>query len=156
MNNLSKYILEKLHLNKETSKNDDESGSDIKKEVREQFKNEESIETLKFVLNFIHRSKPGPYSTSIFNYWNMFINKNVFSCMHIGWSRGGWDKVKYVEKVVDNYNKDHGTNIKSSISGWHADAGVSIMNIKEVVDALKEKFTDVKIDNDKELIEVCL
>ena len=158
MNNLSKYIIEKLHLDKNT--NPEESWSDIKKKVRTEFKNEDSITTLKFLLNFIKRSRKDKFKLSIFNYWEMYILKNKLVCMHPGWSRSsdGHRKISYVQKVIDNYNKDNNTKIDGSFSGWSIESkeGVSIFNIEEVVNALKEKYDDFEIDNDKELVEVGL
>jgi hypothetical protein len=78
--------------------------------------------------------------------------------MHAGWSHDnlGYRYSRYVETVVNDYNKRHGTDIKCRVSGWHSDAydGISILEIKEIVDALKKKYNDFKPDKDKELISI--
>ena len=104
-------------------------------------------------MNFIRRSKSGPFEESMFAYWYMSINKDTLSCEHIGWSHGGWGKVKYIETVIKNYNNDNGTDIKANVAGTIAHAGVPIFCIKEVVDALQKKFTDVDLDKHKPLCD---
>lgn len=140
MENLKEFIYEKLNLGKTNIFDND---------IAKFFKDEESKTTLEFILDFIKRSKPGKYADSIFNYWEMYINKDILTCMHTGWSNPeGFRKKAYVEKVVANYNANNNTHIQAHFSGWSADAGYSIRNIAEVVDALENKFTNVDIDND--------
>lgn len=144
MKKIGQYIIEKFRINKDTKAYTEEEI-----EMLNLLDNPESKKTLKFVLNFIRRSKSGPFSGSIFDYWYMSINKNVLSCEHSGWSHGGYGKVKYIETVIKNYNNDNGTDIKSSIAGVQADAGVPIFCIKEVVDALNKKFTGLDVEQEK-------
>lgn len=156
MKNLNNYIIEKLRINKDTDRK--ENWSNRKKEIKKMFEDEESKMTLKFLLNFIRRSKSEPYKNSIFNYWEMGINKNVLSCQHSGWSHGnfGWQKSKYIKTVIDNYNKDNGTNIDVNIAGaLNSDyAGIPILYIEEVVDEFKKKYPDFEPDTEKELVSV--
>ena len=150
MRKLDKYILEKLHLDKDID--NEKNWNEIERKVKNEFKNDDSIETLRFLLNFIKRSKNEPFKNSMFSYWEMGIKGNSLSCQHIGWSNSkeGWGKVKYIEKVIDNYNKDHGTNIKSNIGGSISSdyAGINIFYIKEVVEAFEKKYTDFELDKD--------
>ena len=145
MEQISSYILEKLSISKGNHISDLSNEDNI--DVLNMFDNDESLATLEFILNFIKRSKPGPYKDSIFNYWDMCIDKNTLNCMHSGWSRDGvgFKKTRYVDTVVSRYNTDNHTNIKPSFSSWTPDAGIPILKIKEVVDALEAKFTDVDI-----------
>ena len=153
MKELNTYIIEKLRINK-----DIENWTDLKRKIKEEFENEDSKKTLKFLLNFIKRSKSGPYKDSMFSYWEMGIKGNSLSCQHSGYShsKAGWGKVSYIKKVIDNYNKDNGTNIKPNIAGsLHPDwAGIPILHIEEVVDALKKKYPDFEPDPEKELVSI--
>ena len=148
MKTLDTYITEKFKITKDTK-----IYSDKELEIIKEFEDEESLTTLKFILNFIKRSRSGPWSESIFHYWYMSIKKDTVSCEHIGWSHGGWGKIKYVETVIKNYNNDRGTHIKSNMAGTIADAGIPIFCIQEVVDALQSKFTNVNLDEDKPLCD---
>ena len=155
MKQLSELLLEKLRINGRFDNSSTISSNENK--IREEFENEESIKTLKLVLDFIRKSKRGDFKDSIFNYWRMSIKDNKLNCEHIGWSSDGigWRNIKYVEKVIDNYNKDHNTNIKGEFAGGIGNAGICILNIKEVVDELKKKFNNVNID-DKDLVDIGL
>ena len=156
MKEINKYIIEKLKINKDTDSK--ESWSELKRKIKKEFENEESKITLKFLISFIKKSKNEPYKDSMFNYWEMGIKGNSLSCQHSGWSssRSGFGKVKYIETVIDNYNKTHGTKIKSDIAGsLHPDyAGIPILHIEEVVDALKKKYPDFEPDPEKELVSI--
>lgn len=157
MNNLKEYIIEKLVVNKnseQASYKDDMSFTD--NEIKKAFEDEDALKTLKFLLNFIRRSKAGDYKQSVFYYWEMGINKKYLTCQHCGWShsREGYGYTRYIEKVIDNYNKDHGTDIQSHIAGAMADSGIPILRIKEVVDELKKKFTNVEIENENDLVSI--
>ena len=153
MKQIYNYILEKLHLDKDTKKPD----SKLLKKY-EMVGDPDTIKTIKFVLNFVNSSKLDKFNNSVFHYWDMWINRSDFHCMHAGWSHDniGYRYSRYVETVVNNYNKRHGTDIKCRVSGWHSDAydGISILEIKEIVDALKKKYNDFKPDKDKELISI--
>ncbi len=156
MKGIGNYIFEKLSF--KNGMNPESSWSDIERQARKLFEDEKTIKTFKFLLNFIRRSKREAFRDSIFRYWQMYIVKDKLVCMHPGWSNDGvgYRKSAYIEKVIDNYNKDNGTKITCSISGWSAESndGVNIFNIKEIVDALKEKYPDFNPDPETELIEI--
>ena len=153
MKALNNYIVEKFKIS-----SDIHEETALEKKVKERLNNKEAKDTLKFILNFIKRSKSDKFSNSIFKYWEMYILKDNLICMHSGWSTDGVGhrKIAYVEKVVNNYNKDNNLNIKCGFSGWSkkSEEGVNILNIKEVVDALISKFTEAEYLNDNELISV--
>ena len=148
LSSLDDYITEKLKISKDSEFEESE--------IVKYFQDEDAMMTLKFVLNLIRRSKVVPYSQTIFAFWDMHIKKHQLYCMHSGWSRSltGYSKSRYIERCVDNYNRDNGTNIKTDISGWSAEPGISIFKIKEVVDALKNKFTDFKLEDESEVVSV--
>lgn len=149
MKNLKNIILEKLHISKDSEFEPDE--------ISKVFQNKDSLEIIKFILDCIKRSKSNQsYFDSIFYYWDMHIKNNQLHCMHSGWSssKEGYAKSRYLDRCVWNYNHDNGTNIKTDIGGWIFNSGISILKIKEVVDALKDKYKDFEVEDESELVSV--
>ena len=149
MKDLKSVILEKLHISKDSEFEPDE--------ISKVFQNEDALEIIKFILNCIKRSKPNEsYFDSIFYYWDMHIKNNQLHCMHLGWSssKQGYAKSRYLDRCVWNYNHDNSTNIKVEKSGWDFKPGISILKIKEVVDALKDKYKDFKVEDESKLVSV--